>query len=79
MGDDDGAALMDTLYNVMTQIAEVHENPETFTITDAQRAQTIKLIEKNQLPDYAMAFVEFVRLAEKMAEDGRNPRVYISY
>ncbi|TXH43288.1 MAG: hypothetical protein E6Q97_34310 [Desulfurellales bacterium] len=48
-------------------------------ITPEQVAQVEVLIEARKLPGYALAFVDFVRLAEKLAAEGRNPRVYISY
>lgn len=48
-------------------------------ITPEQIAGAQRLIDSRQLPDYALAFVDFVALAEKMESEGRNPVVVISY
>lgn len=48
--------------------------------TEEQIKQAQELIEKRKLPDYALSFVDFVRLAEtKEAETGELCSVLVSY
>ena len=77
-------AMMSELHKVFEDIGKMREGRLELSLatklTDEQIVAIVQLIRSRNLPDYALSFVDFVRLAEvKEAETGEPVKVYASY